>query len=125
MARSHEVLRTTLPSVGGRPVQRIGPARPVTLPVIDLGGLDEPVREAELKRLVMEDGPRPCDLARGPLLRVALLRMSAADHVVFFTMHHVVSDGWSMGVLVKEVSALYSADREGRPSPLPELPVQY
>ncbi len=125
IVRRHEVLRTSLPTVGGRPVQRIAPARASTLPLVDLGGLAEPLREGELARLMEEDGRLPFDLARGPLLRLALLRLGAADHVVFFTMHHVVGDGWSMGVLVREVSALYPAFREGRPSPLPELPIQY
>jgi non-ribosomal peptide synthetase component F len=123
--RRHEVLRTSFPTVDGRPVQRFTAAVPLVQPVIDLSGLEEEARETERHRLVEADAERPFDLARGPLLQTALLRLNEADHLMLFTMHHIVSDGWSMGVLVREVSALYSAFCAGRPSPLPELPVQY
>ncbi|MEW5929507.1 MAG: amino acid adenylation domain-containing protein, partial [Gemmatimonadota bacterium] len=125
LVRRHEALRTTLAERGGGPVQVIHPAAPVPLPVLDLRGLPEAAREPAARRLVGEEALRPFDLARGPLLRSTLLRLGEADHVLCFTLHHVVSDGWSMQVLTREVSALYAAFSRGEPSPLPELPVQY
>ncbi|MET0396637.1 MAG: non-ribosomal peptide synthase/polyketide synthase [Longimicrobiaceae bacterium] len=125
LARRHETLRTTFAEHGGRPVQVVHPPAPVPLPVLDLRGLPEAAREGEALRLAAEEALRPFDLARGPLLRATLLRLGAADHVLCSTLHHVVSDGWSRGVLVREVSALYAAFRRGEPSPLPELEVQY
>ncbi|HEY0170670.1 MAG TPA: condensation domain-containing protein, partial [Pyrinomonadaceae bacterium] len=95
------------------------------LPVIDLGGLPADEREAEAERRANEEARRPFDLARGPLLRAALLRLGPQDHVLTFAMHHIVSDGWSLGILTREVSALYEAFSAGAPSPLAELPVQY
>ncbi|HEX7239064.1 MAG TPA: amino acid adenylation domain-containing protein, partial [Longimicrobiaceae bacterium] len=119
LVRRHETLRTTLAERDGGPVQVIHPSAPVPLPVLDLRALPEAAREAEAGRLVAEEALRPFDLARGPLLRSTLLRLGADEHVLCFTMHHVVSDGWSMDVLVREASALYAGE------PLPELPVQY
>ncbi|HLL47853.1 MAG TPA: condensation domain-containing protein, partial [Longimicrobiaceae bacterium] len=101
------------------------PAGPVAIPLAELEGMPEAEREAAVARRVDEEAARPFDLARGPLLRASLLRLAAEEHVLLFTMHHVVSDGWSMGVLTREVSALYAAYTEGRESPLAELPVQY
>ncbi|HWW76901.1 MAG TPA: condensation domain-containing protein, partial [Pyrinomonadaceae bacterium] len=125
IVRRHEALRTTFVSVDGRPVQVIHPPRPLNLPLVDLGALPAETRRAESERLAEEEARRPFDLEAGPLLRVMLLREGAEEHVVLFTTHHVVSDGWSMGVFIKEVVALYGAYVEGRPSPLPELEVQY
>ena len=125
ITRRHEVLRTTFPEVGGRPVQVISPARKLSLPVVELGGLAAGAREAEVTRLAGEEARRPFDLARGPLLRAKLLRLGAEEHVVLFTMHHIVSDGWSVSVLVREVAALYRAFSSGAAAPLAELPVQY
>ena len=123
--RRHEVLRTTFPVVDGRPVQNIAPSLALTLPILDLGELDESERESEIRRLATEQARRPFDLARGPLARVTLLRLGKEEHVVLFTLHHIVSDGWSMGVLVQEVARLYAAFSKGSPSPLAELPFQY
>jgi hypothetical protein len=125
VVRRHESLRTVFGVEAGEPVQVVLPAGPARLPVVELGGLAAEDRERELRRLAAEEAARPFDLVRGPLLRSALLRLGGGESAVLFTMHHVVSDGWSMGVLVGEVSALYAAFAEGRPSPLPELPVQY
>ncbi|MCI0419792.1 MAG: condensation domain-containing protein [Acidobacteria bacterium] len=125
IVRRHEVLRTTFPVVDGQPVQNIAPSLAVTLPVVDLGELDESEREAEVRRLATEQARQPFDLARGPLARVILLRLGKEEHVVLFTLHHIVSDGWSMGVLVQEVARLYEAFSKGSPSPLAELPFQY
>jgi amino acid adenylation domain-containing protein len=125
IVRRHEVLRTTFASRGGRPVQVITPEVRLEVPVVDLGALPEGEREGRARRIVEEEASRPFDLARGPLVRVKLLRLSEEEHVAVLVMHHVACDGWSVGVLVRELGALYGAYVEGRPSPLAELPVQY
>jgi amino acid adenylation domain-containing protein len=125
VARRHEVLRTTLTTVDGRPVPHVESESSVSLPVIDLSGFAEAEREAEAHRLAREETGTPFDLARGPMLRASLLRLRPDDHVLLLTMHHIASDGWSIGVLFRELSPLYAAFSEGRPSPLPELPIQY
>ncbi len=121
----HEVLRTTFPEVDGRPVQLISPAKPICLPVTDLGELSEEERKAEAQRLVREEAQRPFDLAQGPLFRVALVRLAEDDYVLLVTLHHIISDGWSMNVLTREVATLYEAYSTGQPSPLKDLPIQY
>ena len=123
--RRHEILRTVFAVVHGRPVQIVMPPPALGLPVLDLRRLPEAEREAVARRLAAEEAQRPFDLARGPLIRAAALRLDEVAHVVLLTTHHIVSDGWSMGVLVREVAALYQAFRAGKPSPLPELPIQY
>ncbi len=125
IVRRHEVLRTIFKVVEGQPMQFINPPSKFSLGVEDLRGLGEQEREAEVLRLCEEESLLPFDLARGPLLRVRLLRAGEHEHMVLLTMHHIVSDAWSAGVLVEEVMALYTAYAEGRPSPLAELPVQY
>ncbi|MEW5929830.1 MAG: amino acid adenylation domain-containing protein, partial [Gemmatimonadota bacterium] len=125
IVRRHETLRTTFVAEEGEPVQRVRPAGPVRLPLADLSGLPPERAEAEALRLAREEALRPFDLERGPLLRAALLRLDGAEHAALFTLHHVVGDGWSMEVLVRELAALYAAFSRGEPSPLPELPVQY
>jgi len=121
----HEALRTTFVNLEGAPAQRIQARLRVALPVVDLSALAEDDRERAVRSLAGQEARRPFDLSVGPLLRVTLLRLGAEQHVTLFTMHHIVSDGWSMSVLVKEVAALYPAFSEGRPSPLTELPIQY
>jgi amino acid adenylation domain-containing protein/non-ribosomal peptide synthase protein (TIGR01720 family) len=123
VVRRHEALRTTFPTVDGLPVQRIAEPHALQLPLVDLSELSEAEREVE--RLASEEAQQPFDLSVGPLLRAQLLRVSAEEHVVLMTMHHIVSDGWSMGLLVREVAALYEAYRSGQESPLTELPIQY
>jgi amino acid adenylation domain-containing protein len=125
LVRRHEPLRTVFAERGGAPVQVIRPPAPVPLPVLELGGLPAREREREAERLAGADAMRPFDLARGPLLRSTLLRLAADDHVICFNLHHVVSDGWSMQVLVREVSTMYAAFCDGEEPRLPELPVQY
>jgi non-ribosomal peptide synthetase component F len=127
ITRRHEALRTTFHEADGddsEAVQRILPTAPFHLPAVDLGDLGA-AAEAEALRLAGEEAMRPFDLVHGPLLRVVLLRLSPADRIVAITMHHIVSDGWSMNVFAHEVTALYAAFRAGLPSPLPELPLQY
>ncbi len=125
IARRHEAVRTVFTLQGDAPVQVIQPPAPFILPRMDLSGLPEPAREAAALALAAEEAGRPFDLARDPMLRSVLLRLAAGDHVVALTMHHVASDGWSMGILIREVAALYAAFAQGEPSPLAELPVQY
>jgi len=125
LVRRHEILRTTLPMVDGQPVQAISPPQPFNLPVLDLSSLPENERESKAQQLSRQEAKAPFDLIDGPLLRVSLLRLNEDEHIVLFTMHHIISDGWSMRVLVQEVSTLYTAFSAGNASPLPELPLQY
>ncbi|HVT16282.1 MAG TPA: amino acid adenylation domain-containing protein [Thermoanaerobaculia bacterium] len=125
LAARHESLRTTFASRQGRPVQVIAAPAPVPVPVADLAGLPARAREAEARRLAGEEARRPFDLARGPLCRVRLLRLGNAGHMALLTLHHIVSDGWSMGVLVAELGALYERSTGGAGEPLAALPIQY
>src|SRR5215213_6054812 len=125
IVRRHEALRTVFAEVDGSPVQVVAPFGAFALPVEELSALSEADREAAVRRRAGEEASRPFDLSAGPLFRAALLRLGGEDHVLLLSMHHVVSDGWSMGVLLRELSSLYEAYREGRESPLAELPVQY
>ncbi|HEX8246225.1 MAG TPA: condensation domain-containing protein, partial [Longimicrobium sp.] len=121
----HEALRTTFVAADGEPVQRITPAEESAFGLVehDLAGHAE--AGEELRRLMAAEAAAPFDLERGPLIRGRLIRLEPDDHVLLLTMHHIVSDGWSMGVLVGEVGRLYAAFREGRADPLPPLPIQY
>lgn len=123
--RRHGVLRTVFPAVDGRPVQKILAPRRRRLPRVALDGLPEPRREPEMRRWVRRQAGVGFDLARGPLLHSALVTLSPGERVVVFTLHHIVSDGWSMRILIDEMKLLYRACHRGEPSPLPELPVQY
>ena len=123
--RRHEVLRTVFVAVDGAPMQVVQPAECFAFASMDLSDLHETERETEMRRVAIEEAHRPFDLAQGPLLRVQLLRLTEEDHVVLFTMHHIISDGWSLRVLVKEVATLYEAYIKGEESPLPELETQY
>ena len=121
----HESLRTTFPSIDGNPVQAITEAGDLDFPVIDLTDLPPGERETAAESAAAEEGRRPFDLARGPLVRARLLRLAPEEHLLLLTVHHMVSDGWSMGLLFRELGVMYEACLEGRPAPLPELPVQY
>jgi amino acid adenylation domain-containing protein len=123
--RRHEILRTTFPAVDGRPRQVIHPPFEMELPIADLATLSEGARAAELRRQILAAGRRPFDLARGPLLRLLLLRLAPEEHVLGITEHHLVHDGWTQGVLLRDFLTIYGAFSRGEPSPLPELPVQY
>ena len=125
VARRHEALRTTFSDEGGRPVQVIHAPAPVPLPVTDLTALDGAEQGSEARRVVNEEAGRPFDLSAGPLLRARLVKLGEQEHVLILVMHHIVSDGWSSGVLVREVTALYAAYSAGQESPLAELPIQY
>jgi amino acid adenylation domain-containing protein len=123
IVRRHEVLRTTFVLEGDVPVQVIAKEAPVTLRRADVRTADDPVARAEA--LVEADAALPFDLDRGPLLRALLVRLSARAHVLALTLHHIVCDGWSSRVLLRELTALYEAFVAGRESPLPPLPLQY
>ncbi|HVH12672.1 MAG TPA: condensation domain-containing protein, partial [Longimicrobium sp.] len=126
VVRRHASLRTRFAVVDGRPVQRVEPAEGFRLPVDDAGPLEtDEAREAELARRVGAWSAEPFDLEHGPLFRARLLRLADDDHVLFVGMHHVVSDGWSMGVFWRELVTLYRAFSAGEPSPLPEPALQY
>ncbi len=125
IVRRHAALRTSFAALDGRPAQVIAPSALFSLPVVDLAALGRERGEAEARRLAAEDAVRPFDLTRGPLLRATLLRFDAEEHAVAFNLHHIVGDGWSIGVLTRELTGLYAAFAERRLSPLPELPVQY
>ncbi len=125
MVRRHEVLRTTFSIADEQPVQLIHEPGPLALPVEDLSALPLEEREREARRLSAAQAQAPFSLATGPLLRVSLLRLGAEEHVLVAVMHHIVSDGWSRGVLIREMMALYEAYRQGQESPLAELPIQY
>lgn len=125
VVRRHEALRTSFHNRDGHPLQVIAHSQHVPLPVLDLGHLPADRVEAELQKLSLLEGQRAFDLSRGPLLRTKLLRVSAEEHVALLTMHHIISDGWSIGVLVREVAALYAAYADGHVATLEPLSVQY
>ena len=125
IVKRHEALRTTFAIVDGRPVQVIAPLLTLTLPIVDLRELPEPEREREVQRLATNEALRPFDLAEGPLVRTTVLRLGENEHVGLLTMHHIVSDGWSTGILIREMAVLYDAFCSDRPASLPELPIQY
>ncbi|HEV2736542.1 MAG TPA: condensation domain-containing protein, partial [Longimicrobiaceae bacterium] len=121
----HEALRTTFTVAGDEPEQRIAPAGESGFSLAEDDLAAHPGAESELRRLLAEEAGAPFDLERGPLIRGRLVRLAGDVHVLQLVMHHIVSDGWSMGVLVDELGALYGAYRSGRADPLPPLPVQY
>ncbi len=128
VVRRHESLRTTFEPGPEEPFQVVAPELEMPLPVIDLEGLPAARREPELQRLLAADLGLGFDLETGPLLRVRLVRLAAEDHALLLTMHHIISDGWSSGVLARELAAFYEAFSTGLPPRLlrlPELPVQY
>jgi acyl transferase domain-containing protein/alpha-ketoglutarate-dependent taurine dioxygenase/acyl carrier protein len=123
--RRHESFRSTFVAMGGRPVQRVAPPCRQPLPLVDLSALPRERGEDEAARIGSQEARRPFDLARGPLLRVILVRLAGREHTAWFVLHHIAGDHWSAGVLIRELAALYGAFAAGRPSPLPEPPIQY
>jgi amino acid adenylation domain-containing protein len=124
LVRRHESLRSHFEMRDGQPVQLIDVFQPIDIPVIDLSEVCDSSKK-EVHSLLKEESLQPFDLNHGPLFRVKLLRIKEADHILLLTMHHIVSDGWSMGVLFHELTVLYESYMKGWPSPLPELPIQY
>jgi acyl carrier protein len=125
IARRHESLRTIFPIVGAQPLQIIRPHAPPHLLLVDLRSLPADARAAEARRLVRQEALSPFDLSDGPLFRTALIRLRKDEHLLLLNMHHIVSDGWSLRILLEELATLWAAFANGEPSPLPELPVQY
>jgi amino acid adenylation domain-containing protein len=125
VVRRHEILRTTIVFEDGRPVQRVAPPRPDTLPLVDLLELPPGEREAQATRLMTQQAREPFNAAEGPLMRAALLRVGDEKHMLLLTAHHVITDWWSFGVLYRELATLYRAFSGGATSPLTELPIQY
>ncbi|HEY0735345.1 MAG TPA: condensation domain-containing protein, partial [Herpetosiphonaceae bacterium] len=121
----HETLRTTFVPIADQPSQRIAPPTPMPLPLIDLRTLREDRREQEALRLAAKESSQPFDLTQGPLIRATLIRLHDDDHILLLTLHHIISDGWSQGVLIGELAQLYTAFVAGDPSPLAALPIQY
>ncbi|MEH2279378.1 MAG: amino acid adenylation domain-containing protein [Nostoc sp.] len=117
----HEILRTTFPAVDGKPLQVISPSLALAIPVLDLQGL----KESEVQQIVTKEARQPFDLNNGPLLRVTLLRLGSESHLLVLIMHHIITDGWSMGIFIQELSLLYRAFTLNSPLLLPELPIQY
>src|SRR5919202_6122002 len=132
IVRRHEVLRTRFGIVEGQLVQAIpaqscanAPTLTINLPVIDLRELPAEERELQAKQLITEESQRPFNLATGPLLRLMLLKLDETEHILLLNLHHIICDDWSIGVLIRELSAIYTAFAQNQPSPLPELPLQY
>jgi amino acid adenylation domain-containing protein len=116
--RRHEALRTTFKTINGQSNQVIAPVLTLKLPIVELS-------EQELQQTIIQEVKASFDLIQGPLLRIKLLQLSPEEHVFLLVMHHIISDGWSIGVIVRELAALYAAFSQEKPAPLPELPIQY
>lgn len=123
--RRHETLRTVFQEIEGEPMQVILPEVVLSFSVLDLSGRSSVEQETKLSEFVQEEAQRPFDLSRGPLLRLNLLRFSEDEHVLLIVMHHIISDGWSIGIFIRETATLYEAFTAGKPSPLPELHIHY
>lgn len=125
IVRRHESLRTTFVMHQGYPVQVIAPSRPFHVPVIDFCGLPQAARDASCQQCCTAGVRHPFDLSQGPLIRAFLFRLKETEHVFLLTLHHIVSDGWSLDVLLRELAWLYKECTTGTPSSLPDLPIQY
>jgi len=125
IVRRHEALRTTFDTFNGQPSQQIQTGLQLVVPIVDLSGLPEADRDAEVARRIHDEGQGSFDLKRGPLFRATVLKFSEDDLILLLTMHHMIADGWSWKVLFHELGTLYQAFTQGHPSPLAELPVQY
>jgi amino acid adenylation domain-containing protein len=125
IVRRHEVLRTSFQTVNGTPIQVIHPEATLKITVVDLKPLEVAERETVLHQQAQQEAITPFNLEIAPLIRCSLLQLSATEYVFLLTMHHIVSDGWSIGVFIQELSSLYQAFGAGEPSPLIELPIQY
>jgi len=125
IVQRHEILRTTFQMVDAQPMQVISSHAPLSLPLLDLTHLPETARETEAHRLAVENLREPFDLVNGPLVRAMLFRLNVEDHLLLLAMHHIISDGWSISVLVNELAQLYNSFSIGGPSTLPDLHIQY
>jgi len=125
IVRRHEVLRTNFYTIDGQPFQAIAPALTMRLPLIDLRELPQEMRSQQAQILNTQWCQQTFDLTQDPMLRLMLLKLEEEEHILVFSIHHIASDGWSVGLFIKEVAALYEAFSQDQPSPLPELPIQY
>ncbi|MHC5596852.1 MAG: amino acid adenylation domain-containing protein [Nostoc sp.] len=125
IVQRHEALRTTIVVQTGQPIQVINPTLTIPLPIIDLRELPQAEREIQARRLTTQEAQRPFNLSTDSLLQVKLLWLDETQYILLLTMHHIVSDGWSIGVLIQEIAALYTAFASNQPSPLPKLTIQY
>ncbi|MEA5601600.1 non-ribosomal peptide synthetase [Nostoc sp. UHCC 0252] len=125
IVQRHEALRTTIVVQKGQPVQVINPTLTIPLPIIDLRQLPQTEREIQARRLTTQEAQRPFNLSTDSLLQVKLLWLDETQYILLLTMHHIVSDGWSIGVLIQEIAALYTAFASNQPSPLAKLTIQY
>src|SRR6267154_361838 len=125
MVERHEALRTTFVLRDNEPVQAIARELELPVPLVDLSSLPEDQREAEIENRANEEAQRPFNLTSGPVMRAQILRVKPEDHVLLLTMHHIVSDRWSLGVAAEELAEHYRAFIEHRPSQFPELAIQY
>jgi fengycin family lipopeptide synthetase B len=123
--RRHEATRSTLTLEDGQLVQRLVSVQPIKLPVIDLNAIPEPTRESEAIRLAVKEVRKPFDLSKGPLWRFSLFSLAEDHYILLIVAHHISVDGWSWGILLKELAVLYSAFQAGKPSPLLEPAIQY
>jgi amino acid adenylation domain-containing protein len=125
IVRRHEILRTSFTLVEGKPVQVIHPTLSLSLPIVDLQKLPEVEREVEIQRLIGIEASKCFNLTEVPLLWCILIKLSEKEHIAFFIIHHIITDGWSVGIFNNELTTLYEAFSQNKPSPLPELPIQY
>ncbi|GAB1543929.1 hypothetical protein NUACC21_66050 [Scytonema sp. NUACC21] len=125
IVRRHEILRTVFPTVNGTPTQVIVAPTAVTIPVMDLRSLLESEQTAKVQQMIAQEQTRSFDLATDSLLHITLLQLGELSHVLLVTMHHIISDDWSIGLFIQELSTLYQAFQSGASTPLPELPIQY
>ncbi|MDQ1355343.1 MAG: hypothetical protein QG657_5653, partial [Acidobacteriota bacterium] len=123
--RRHEILRTTFPTIDGQPVQRIEPPFQFNIPVFDWSNLEKEEQEQKVSEFLSEEDHRAFDFGKGPLLRVTIIKLKAEEHLFVLTEHHLVHDGWTQGVLLREFIAIFSAFANGKEHDLPELPIQY
>ncbi len=125
IVRRHEVLRTNFVAAEGRPVQAIAPERTLVLAIVDLSDWQDGTGAEELQRRLKEESRRPFDLTRDVLIRGLLVRTSPVEHTLLLTLHHIISDGWSLGILFRDLAAYYTAFSQGQTPTLPELPIQF
>lgn len=125
VVRRHEALRSFFPEENGAPAQNVSESLLISAPLINLTDLGHECREAEARRIAIEEAQQSFDIGRGPLMRARIIIVGEMDHVLLFTIHHIVCDEWSMSVLMREVTEIYSAVMEGRKHTLDELPIQY
>src|SRR5262249_36866722 len=119
------VLRANFRSVDGKPSQVVSPPYAVNVPLTDLSNSNNESRDFKVRELANAEAQKPFNLATDRMVRASLLRLSHDEHVLLLTLHHIVFDGWSRAILVRELAALYDAFSQGKPSPLPDMPIQY